>query len=202
MKKRVCFLPLLLCCALMSRAQDGWKIPHLEELTQSDTIKRKSAQLSPEEIRLLKHATQRIVTECADDPGPGDPKTADGNFRQILVRRVTLTSNGESGLLAQGSGVCMCGAVGNCPLWLIRGGKQPRVLLHAIGIQTYEFDKRRAAGHYDLILGSHDSAMVTDLQRFRFNGIKYQRAGCAMIEWSDADNNALSPPKISSLRCW
>jgi hypothetical protein len=47
-------------------------------------------------------------------------------------------------------------------------------LIHAIGIQSFAFQKSQTADHFDLMMGSHDSAMVTDLQSFRFNGIKNQ----------------------------
>jgi hypothetical protein len=95
----------------------------------------------------------------------------------------------------------MCGVVGNCPLWLISEEKQPRVLLQSVGIYGFEFDKQQTADYSDLILAGHGSATVTDLKRFRFDGSKYQRAGCARIEWADNNGNALIPPKISSARC-
>jgi hypothetical protein len=75
----------------------------------------------------------------------------------------------------------MCGAVGNCPFWLIIGNPQPATLLHAVGIQTFKFQKSVTAAHFNLVVGVHDSAMMTDLQRFRFDGTKYQRNDRAFL---------------------
>jgi hypothetical protein len=101
----------------------------------------------------------------------------------------------------QGFGVCMCGAVGNCPFWGIDEQAHPRTTLHAIGIQGFAFQKSATANHFDLVLGSHDSAMVTDLQKFRFDGTSYKRTGCASLQWADSVGNTLHPPRITSERC-
>jgi hypothetical protein len=64
----------------------------------------------------------------------------------------------------------MCGGVGNCPFWLLSAGPNPKLLLKAIGIQSFAFQKNPASTRFDLVLGSHDSAMETHIQRFRFDG--------------------------------
>jgi hypothetical protein len=201
MRKTSCWVIVLLCCMSECVAQSKWTLPKLQELTQAETIGRNAVQLSDEDTILLKKLTRKIIAECVDDPGPGDPHTVAGTFSRIRVRRVTLTPRGDSGLVVQGSGVCMCGAVGNCPFWLIEEQQHPRVLMHAIGIQSFAFQKSQTADHFDLVLGSHDSAMVTDLQSFRFDGTKYRRNGCASLEWDDPYGNALHPPRITAERC-
>ena len=73
--------------------------------------------------------------------------------------------------------------------------------MHAIGIQSFAIQKSQTSDHFNLVLGSHDPAMVTDLQRFRFDGTNYMRDGCASLEWDDANGNALNPPRVTAERC-
>lgn len=192
---------VLLCCVPECLAQSRWVLPKPQELTEADAIGRGSVQLSGDETALLKNLTRKIISVCIDDPGPGDPHTAAGMFNRIMVRRVSLTPEGDLGVVAQGFGVCMCGAVGNCPFWLIGETAHPTALMHAVGIQTFAFQKSLTADHFDLVLGSHDSAMLTFLQRFQFDGTKYRRKACASIEWSDSAGNALHPPRTIDQRC-
>ena len=201
MRKSLWGFVVLLWCIPGCLAQNRWVIPKLQELTPSDAIGRGSVQLSADETTLLKNLTRKIISVCIDDPGPGDPHTAAGLFNRIRVRRVSLSPERQSGLVVQGFGVCMCGAVGNCPFWLIGQTLHPTVLMHAVGIQRFAFLKSLTADHFDLVLGSHDSAMVTYLQRFEFSGAKYERKGCATLEWTDPVGNALHPPRITAQRC-
>lgn len=143
----------------------------------------------------------KVIKECMNDPDPGDPTTAAGYFDRFMVRRVDLTPRGDLGLAVQGFGACMCGAVGNCPFWIVAEGPDPRVLLEANGIQTFGFSKSSASGYFELVLGTHDSALVTDLQRFEFDGTKYRLNGCATIAWADDVGNELRHPVITPGPC-
>ncbi len=176
MRKILPAVLLALCFASEAVGQATWSLPKLKELDQSNAIGKTTAiQLSTEETSLLRQLTHRITTACVADPGPGDPKIAEEIFKSLRIDWVELTSRGDSALVVQGDGVCMCGAVGNCPLWLLSGGQNPRLLLKALGIQSFAIQNAGANTHFDLILGSHDSAMETDLQRFRFDGVRYKR---------------------------
>jgi hypothetical protein len=201
MRKMVLPLILALCFASEAVGQTIWSLPKLKELDQSNTIGKSSINLSAEETGLVRKLTHRITSACISDPGPGDPKTTQGIFKSLRVGRVDLTTKGESALVVQGEGVCMCGAVGNCPFWLLSRGSNPKLLLKATGIQSFSVQKSRANDTFDLILGSHDSAMETYIQKFRFDGTSYQRSGCATIEWDDESGNRLDPPRITSGRC-
>ena len=192
---------VVLCCLPACSAQSRWVLPKLQELTPADAIGRGSVQLSADETTLLRNLTRKIISLCMDDPGPGDPHTTAEMFKRMRVRRVPLTPKGDSGLVVQGFGVCMCGAVGNCPFWLIGQNPHPTALMHMVGIQSFAFQESLTSDHFDLIIGSHDSAMETYLQRFKFNGAKYERKGCASLEWSDPVGNALHPPRITAHRC-
>jgi hypothetical protein len=201
-RKTLPALLLALCFASEAVGQATWSLPKLKELDQSNSIgKTTTIRLSTEEMSLLRQLTHRITTVCVADPGPGDPKIAEEIFKSLRVDRINLTSRGDSALVVQGNGVCMCGAVGNCPLWLLSGGQNPRLLLKAIGIQSFAVQNDGANTYFDLILGSHDSAMETDLQRFRFDGFRYKRIACANIQWDDESGNQLSPPRIVGGPC-
>lgn len=156
MSKTLCRVIVLLCCFSECLGQNSWVLPKLQELTDADAIGNGSAKLSTEEVSLLKNLTRKIIANCLDDPGPGDPHTSIATFRRMRARRVPLTPQGNSGLVLQGSGVCMCGAVGNCPFWVIDEQPHPRVTLHAIGIRSFAFQESATANHFDLVLGSHD----------------------------------------------
>ena len=201
MRRTLPALLVALCFVAEAVGQATWSLPKLKELDQSDAIGRGTVRLSAEEASLLRQLTRHITSACVADPGPGDPKTAEGVFESLRVGRVNLTSKGDSALLVQGDGVCMCGAVGNCPFWLLSGGPSPKLLLKAVGIQSFAIPKSGANTRFDVVLGSHDSAMETDLQRFRFKGVRYQRTGCATIEWDDEGGNRLNPPRIVGGPC-
>jgi hypothetical protein len=168
MKKTLIGIILGLCCIPACSAQGEWTLPKLQELTQADAIKNRAAHLSAEDTTLLKRVAKSEIEGCVDDTGPLDPRTSRGLFAQFRAQRVSLSPTGQ-GLVMQGYGACMCGAVGNCPIWIISEDPRPRVLLKTKGVQTFVFQKTQSSGHFDLLLGSHDSAMQTDLQRLRFN---------------------------------
>ncbi len=201
MRKIFCWVIVLLCCESECGAQSKWTLPKLLELTQAETVGRNAVQLSSEDTILLRNLTHKIIEACIVDPGLGDPHTVAGMFSRIRVRRILLASRGDSGLVVQGFGACMCGAVGNCPFWLIDEQPHPRLLIHVTGIQSFAFLKSETADHFDLVLGTHDSATVTDLQSFEFDGARYKRSGCASLEWADFYGNALHPPRITAKRC-
>lgn len=199
--RKISGLLLLLCCVCGALGQQKWAVPNLEELDQADALSRGRAQLSPDEEALIKRVTRKTIDECLKYVGPYDPKTASAAFGQLRVKRVELTPHGDTGLVVQSTSNCTCGAVGNCSFWLIAGGQNPRVALATFGIQIFGFDKVQTAGYYDLVLGRHDSATVTDLERYRFDGIRYRLHDCASGAWSDDDGNMPQKPQITRTPC-
>jgi hypothetical protein len=201
MRRTLLTFLVVLCLTANAIGQGTWSLPKLKELDQSNAIGKGTIQLSAEETSLVRQLTHRITSACIADPGPGDPTTAEGIFKSLRVERVDLTSKGDSALVVQGEGVCMCGADGNCPFWLLGEGASPKLLLKATGIQSFFVQKNQGSARFNLVLASHDSAMETYIQRFRFDGARYQRAGCATIEWNDESGNRLDPPRITPGRC-
>jgi hypothetical protein len=201
MKKHLWFAILILFSASTCLAQRSWTVPKLHELSVRDAIGRGTTNLSSEEFTTLKQETRKIIEDCVKDPAPWDPKTTVGLFNELRAKRVLLTPDGKQGLVVQGFGSCMCGATGNCPIWIIGEDSHAELLLQSAGIQSFAFQQSQAFDHFDLILGTHDSAMKQDLQRFRFDGSSYRRTGCATIEWSDEMGNRLQPPRITAVPC-
>jgi len=201
MRKQQWLSILILCSASASVAQHGWTVPNLKELGEKDAIGRGAVQLSPEELKLLKQVARREFADCGTDPVLWGPKTAAEFFNALRVERVALTADGKDGLVVQGIGFCVCGATGNCPIWVFRGDTHPQILLHSEGIQTFALQQSQGSDHLDLILGSHDSAMESYLQKYRLEGLKYRRMGCATLEWADGSGNRLDPPRITVKPC-
>ena len=201
MRRSLCTYLLALCLASGAVGQVTWSVPKLKELDQSDAIGKGKTKLSSEQANFVRQLSHHITSACVADPGPGDPKTSEEIFESLLVGRVDLKSTGESALVVQGDGVCMCGAVGNCPFWLVSEGPNTKLLLKAVGIQSFAVQKRRTDTFFDLVLGTHDSAMETDLQQFHFDGVRYRRIGCANIEWDNESGKLLTHPRLVAGRC-
>lgn len=196
------WLPILiLCSASVSLAQHGWTAPDLKELSEKDAIGRGVVRLSPEEVKLLKLVARREFADCGTDPVLWGPKTAAELFNALRVERVPLTADGKEGLVVQGTGYCMCSATGNCPIWIVGENTHPELLLKVEGIQSFAIQHAQASDHFDLILGSHDSAMESYLKKYRLDGSKYRRTGCASLEWADGAGNEFDPPRITVRRC-
>lgn len=60
------------------------------------------------------------------------------------------------------------------PFLALSEGPYPKLFLKAVGIQSFAVQKNRSNTRFDLVLGTHDSAMETGLQRFRFDGGRFQ----------------------------
>ncbi len=201
MRRTVTTLLLTMSLSANAFGQIAWSLPKLKELDQSDSIAKGSIQLSVGELGILRQTTRHAVSACVADPYPGDPTTPNGVFRTLRVARVNLGIQGESALVVQGNGACMCGASGNCPFWLLSEGPGSKLLLRAEGVQSFSVQRAKSGGPFDLVLGSHHSAMETDIQRFRFSGNAYKLAACATIEWDGYNLSRLVTPRIIPERC-
>lgn len=193
---------LILCCATTatSTLHGQIKLPKLEELGEADMLKQQQGLLTTPQISLLKRVTSRAIQQCVADPGPEDAITAAETYSQLRARRINLSSN-RTAVIVQGSRACMCGAVGNCSLWLLSDDVQPKLLLRAVGIQNFATQVKPNKGGHDLVLGSHDSAFQSDLQWYRSNGVTFRRYRCATATWSDLDGKLCQPPHVDVGPC-
>lgn len=190
----VCFVPFV-------SAQQGWVLPHLQELDEANALSKNGVHLSSDETSLLKRAAAKVVDECVKESDAMEHETDNGLPRSFRVKRIAIGPGGVTGLVVQGMGSCMCGATGNCPFWLIGENGSPRLLLTEPVIQSFAIESVQSHGYYDVVLGSHDSAMRIDLQRFRFDGTRYRRHGCALLESGDQFGNQLRRPRITPSPC-
>ena len=184
-------------------AQVRWTVPRLRELNwKTDQIGSNRAKFSRSEVRVLKEATAHAIGACLSDPGPGDPHTARELFAQMRAARVELGPK-QGGVLVQGNAVCMCGATGNCEFWLFADETAGlKLVLHTTGIEAFELSRSLSRGHFDLILGSHDSASEKFLQKYRFDGVGYRPVGCALLDYVDYNTmKALKVPRLSPVAC-
>lgn len=175
--------------------------PQLQSLQAGDAIELWSRNFSEEDMAFLKQLTGRMIAECVKNPQTNEHRRAADLFGRIRVEHIAISPSRPSGLVVQGTGACMCDAFGNCPFWIIDHQPQPTVVLKARSIQNFALQKSLTAGHFDLVLGSHLSAMVTNLQNFQFNGKRYQRKGCASLAWADEYGTLIIPPRITPEPC-
>lgn len=115
-------------------------------------------------------------------------------------RAERLTLAGGAALVVQPSGDELCGASGNCSLWVI-DLRHRRVVLNAIGIQGFAISPRRQGVMPDIITGSHASATEHDLIRWQFQGSSYRRQDCADVTSADDDGHPYPTPKITEYPC-
>jgi hypothetical protein len=199
---------LLICSAILlltstAYSQSQWKVPNLTELSARDEIARNRTQLSTSDVAILHRVTAHAISACVAGPGPGDPKTTAGLFNELRIRRVLLNNDGEHGLIVQGSAVCMCGATGNCDFWLLDEGAQgSKLVLQAIGIQSFDLTRSLAQDRFNIVTRGHSSASQSWLQKFVFDGNRYRRTSCALMDYMDYSTmQALKTPIVSETRC-
>lgn len=203
------FRNLFLCVVLnmiwfpIASAQSKWVVPNLHFLDwKRDTIGGGKTPLSSSERKALVRITGRKIQGCLSDPGPDDPRTFKGNFENLRIKRVLLSRAGLHGLIVQASGVCMCGATGNCDFWLIAERQSGfDVVLQTIGIQSFEITNTTSTGYFDVVLGSHSSATDTDLSLYHYTGSYYRRAACAFMSYQGDHFQTLTVPSITPRSC-
>lgn len=115
-------------------------------------------------------------------------------------RAERLTLAGSTALVVQPTGNELCGVSGNCSFWII-DLRHRRVLLNAIGIQSYSVSSTRAGGMPDIITASHASALEHELVRWHFQGSSYEREDCATATYASDDGQPHPAPKITSHPC-
>jgi hypothetical protein len=97
----------------------------------------------------------------------------------------------------------MCGATGNCDFWLLDETQPgPKLVLHAIGVQSFAVNESLSYDRFDLVTRSHSSASQSWLQKFVFDGNRYRRTSCALMDYMDYSTmEALKTPIVSKTEC-
>jgi hypothetical protein len=120
-------------------------------------------------------------------------------IRSFRAERLTLA--GSPALAVQGSGNQLCGASGgNCSFWIV-DLRHRRVLLNAVGIQSFAVTSTRPGAMPEIITGSHASAYQQEQIRWRFQGSTYHRESCATVDTANDDGQLYSTAKITTHPC-
>ena len=119
-------------------------------------------------------------------------------MRSFRAERLTLA--GSPALVLQPSGSEFCGATGNCSFWIV-DLRHRRVVLNAVGIQTFTASRSQPSGMPEIITSSHASAFEQELIRWQFQGSSYQRESCATVNTANDDGQPYPTPKITPHPC-
>jgi hypothetical protein len=119
-------------------------------------------------------------------------------MRSFRAERMTLA--GSSALAIQPSGSDFCGATGNCFFWIV-DLRHRRVVLNAVGIQSFAVIPSRAGGMPEILTSSHASAYEQEEIRWQFQGSSYQRHSCATVDMANGDGQPYPTPKVTPHPC-
>jgi len=119
-------------------------------------------------------------------------------IRSFRAERFTLA--GSAALAVQPSGSELCGASGNCSFWII-DLRRRRVLLNAVGIQSFAVTSSKSGSMPGIITSSHASAFEREKALWRFRGSSYEREGCATVDSANDDGQPYPAPKVTPHPC-
>jgi hypothetical protein len=122
------------------------------------------------------------------------------NHMMRSFRAERITSGAGSALAVQPSGSELCGASGNCSFWIV-DLRHRRVVLNAVGIQSFAVSGSRPGGMPEIITSSHASAYEQERIRWQFQGASYERQSCATIDTANDDGQPYPTPKVTPHPC-
>jgi hypothetical protein len=152
-----------------------------------------SAVPTPRQQSIIAHIQPTLAKLVKEDwLKPDEAKSVREN---LLVREVA-TASGHL-LLVQSWGTELCGGVGNCEIWVL--GDHDRLLLEG---SASEITILRSVhfGKPSILMSLHDSAADRTLVWYRFDGVKYRVAACALKSYGTSWET-YSPPRIEYLPC-
>jgi hypothetical protein len=120
------------------------------------------------------------------------------------VALVRLRRPGPPNVIAQGLGQEVCGATGNCPLWVLeKSGGHYKLILNGFG-QTFTVQSTRTNGFSDIVISMQGSATSSDLMLYKYKNGQYHRTACFDAEWAvregDESRN-LKEPRVTPEAC-
>jgi hypothetical protein len=127
-----------------------------------------------------------------EDLEPNEVATVRKNLR---VQRVKTRSS--SLLLLQAYGPELCGAVGNCAVWVL--DEHNRLLLDGAGGSKVTVTQNEHYGQPDIRFAIHDSASETALERWQFDGLQYRNVSCATLDYGSIQR--YKHPVVSRVSC-
>ncbi len=122
------------------------------------------------------------------------------NHMMRYFRAERLTLAGSPALVVQPSGSDFCGSSGNCSFWIV-DVRHRRVILNAVGIQSFAVSAHRPGGMPEIITSSHASTYEQERVRWQFQGTSYQRDSCATVDTANDDGQPYPTPRITPHLC-
>ncbi len=121
-----------------------------------------------------------------------------GIMRSFRAERVSLAN--APGLVIQPSGRELCGATGNCSFWVV-DLRHRRVVLNAVGVQSFAISPAAAAAMPEIITSSRASAYEQERIRWQFQSSSYERESCATINTAADDGQPYPAPRVTPHPC-
>ena len=119
-------------------------------------------------------------------------------MRSFRSERITLA--GSPALVVQPSGGELCASTGNCSFWIVDLSHR-RVVLNAVGIQSFAVTSPRPGAMPEIITRSHASTHEQELIRWQFQGSSYRRESCATVDNANDDGQPYPTPRITPHPC-
>lgn len=119
-------------------------------------------------------------------------------MRSFRAERLTLA--GSPAVAVQPSGNELCGATGNCSFWVV-DLRHRRVVLNAVGVQSFALSPAAAPAMPQIITSSHASSHEQERILWEFQGSTYQRESCATVDTASDDGQPYPTPKITPHPC-
>ena len=116
------------------------------------------------------------------------------------VRMIDLDGDGVPEVVAQGQGMAVCGATGNCPFWVFRRVKAGYALILAGVAQTFTIQPSRTRFR-DIVLSRHSSASSGEISQYQYRKGIYEDVGCYDYDWTPWEPDGireLKEPHITS----
>ena len=126
--------------------------------------------------------------------------SAEINNAMRFFRAERLTLAGGAALAVQPSGNELCGATGNCSFWIV-DLRHRRVILNAVGIQSFAVGPTQPGGMPEIFTSSHASAYEQELIRWQFQGATYRQESCATVNTASDDGQPYPTPRITGHPC-
>jgi hypothetical protein len=120
-------------------------------------------------------------------------------LRSFRAERLTLAGGAALAVQPQ-SGNELCASTGNCSFWVV-DLRHRRVLLNAVGIQSFAVSSARSGAMPEIITSSHASTYEQERIRWQFQGATYRRVGCATVDTASDDGQLYPAPKITEHPC-
>jgi hypothetical protein len=188
----VAMLWLLAICG-MTRAQSVWPLTKLQELSGEDRITR--SNLTQEEKTALRSALNPAFNKFVKEDPTFIPSET---FNNLRVRQISLQDHSANSYFVQPSGYILCGATGNCPIWIF--DHEMHLLLRLNMVQSFVVTDQSSHGLFDVVVASHSSATEHGLRRLRFDGSRYRLIQCANVS-NGAFGRTYKKPRFTPESC-